>query len=99
MRPIHVAQLDKTRPVLVLTREVARAVLTTVTVAPITTRIRGLAVEVPVGARNGLGEPSVVSCDNVQTIPVSALGRLVGYLFDDEEPLLTEAILAAFDLT
>jgi mRNA interferase MazF len=99
MRPIHIAQLDKSRPVLVLTREVARPVLFNVTVAPITTRIRGLAVEVPVGARNGLGEPSVVSCDNVQTIPVSALGRLVGYLFDDEEPLLTEAILAAFDLT
>ena len=99
MRPIHVAQLDKPRPVLVLTREVARPVLVNVTVAPITTRVRGLAVEVPVGVRNGLGEPSVVSCDNVQTIPVNALGRLVGYLFDEEEPLLTEAILAAFDLT
>jgi mRNA interferase MazF len=98
MRPIHVAQLDKARPVLVLTREVARPVLQNVTVAPITSRARGLAVEVPVGVRNGLDAVSVVSCDNVQTIPVASLGRLVGYLFDDEEPLLTEAILAAFDL-
>ncbi len=99
MRPIHIAQLDKARPVLVLTREVARPVLRNVTVAPITTNVRRLAVEVPVGSRNGLGERSVVSCDNVQTIPVESLGRLVGYLFDDEESLLTEAILAAFDLT
>ena len=98
MRPIHIAQLDKARPVLVLTREVARPVLRNVTVAPITTRVRGIAVEVPLGARNGLAEPSVVSCDNVQTIPTAALGRLVGYLFDDEESLLTNAILAAFDL-
>ena len=90
MRPIHIAQLDKARPVLVLTREVARPVLRNVTVAPITTRVRGIAVEVPLGARNGLAEPSVVSCDNVQTIPTAALGRLVGYLFDDEESLLTE---------
>ena len=98
MRPIHIAQLDKARPVLVLTREIARPVLRNVTVAPITTRVRGLAVEVPVGGRNGLAEPSVVSCDNVQTIPTESLGRLVGYLFDDEESSLTEAILAAFDL-
>ena len=27
------------------------------------------------------------------------VGRRVAYLFDEEEPLLTEAILAAFDLT
>jgi mRNA interferase MazF len=99
MRPIHLAQLDKALPVLVLTREVARPVLRNVTVAPITTRVRGLAVEVPVGARNGLAEPSPVSCDNVQTIPTASLGRLVGYLFDDEESLLADAILAAFDLT
>lgn len=98
MRPIHIAQLDTARPVLVLTREVARPVLRNVTVAPITTRVRGIAVEVPVGARNGLAEPSAVSCDNVQTIPAASLGRLIGYLFDDEESLLTVAILAAFDL-
>jgi mRNA interferase MazF len=39
MRPIHVAQLDKARPVLVLTRQVVRPYLTRATVAPITTTI------------------------------------------------------------
>ncbi|MGF2943663.1 type II toxin-antitoxin system toxin endoribonuclease MazF3, partial [Mycobacterium sp. Lab-001] len=46
MRPIHIAQLDKARPVLILTREVVRPHLTNVTVAPITTTVRGLATEV-----------------------------------------------------
>lgn len=54
MRPIHIAQLDKARPVLILTREVVRPHLTNVTVAPITTTVRGLATEVPVDAVNGL---------------------------------------------
>ncbi len=98
MRPIHAARLDKTRPVLILTRETVRPHLTNVTVAPITSRIRGLSTEVPVGPANGLEEPSVVSCDNIQTIPVVDLGRQLGLLSDSQEAALTEAILAAFDL-
>jgi mRNA interferase MazF len=98
MRPIHVAQLDKARPVLVLTRELVRPHLTTVTVAPITTTIRGLSTEVPVDAANGLSGPSVVSCDNVTTIPAEALRDQVGVLLDDQERQLGQAIRAAFDL-
>ncbi|HSZ69487.1 MAG TPA: type II toxin-antitoxin system PemK/MazF family toxin [Solirubrobacteraceae bacterium] len=98
MRPIHIAQLDKARPVLVLTRELVRPHLSTVTVAPITTTIRGLSTEVPVDAANGLTGPSVVSCDNVTTIPVSSLGEQIGVLLDRQEPALGEAIHAAFDL-
>ncbi len=98
MRPIHIAQLDKARPVLVLTREVVRPHLTRVSVAPITTTIRGLSTELPVGPVNGLDQDSVVSCDNVLTVPVSALGRHVGYLLPAQEVGLAEAIRAAFDL-
>jgi mRNA interferase MazF len=98
MRPIHVARLDKARPVLVLTRELVRPHLTTVTIAPITTTIRGLSTEVPVDAANGLAGPSVVSCDNVTTVPTSALGAQVGVLLDHQEQMLSDAILAAFDL-
>jgi mRNA interferase MazF len=98
MRPIHLATLDEVRPVLVLTREVARPVPTNVTVAPITSRIRGLAVEVPVDELNGLDGPSVVSLDNVQTIPIASLGKVIGILHPHQEPALTEAILAAYDL-
>jgi mRNA interferase MazF len=98
MRPIHTAALDKPRPVLVLTRELVRPHLNTVTVAPITSTIRGLSTEVRVGARNGLSQESVVACDNITTIPIDALGEQIGLLLEDQEPSLTEAIHAAFDL-
>jgi mRNA interferase MazF len=98
MRPIHIAELDKRRPVLILTRELVRPYLTRVTVAPITSTIRGLSTEVPVGRSNGLDRASVASCDNIVTVPTSALGRRIGYLFPAQETTLSEAIRAAFDL-
>ena len=68
------------------------------TVAPITSTIRGLSTEVQVGAANGLDQPSVVACDHVTTIPAGALGAQIGLLLDDQESVLSEAIRAAFDL-
>jgi mRNA interferase MazF len=98
MRPIHLAHLDKTRPVVILTRELVRPHLTRVTVAPITATVRGLSTEVVVGTQNGLDQTSVVSCDNITTIPTNAIGRHIGYLLPDQEPVLSQAIRAAFDL-
>ena len=98
MRPIHAARLDKTRPVLILTREVVRPHLSRVTVAPITSTIRGLSTEVSVGPANGLDHASVVSCENILTVPVTAFGRQLGSLLAEQETALTEAIRAAFDL-
>lgn len=98
MRPLHVARLDKARPVLVLTRELVRPHMTAITIAPITTTIRGLSTEVPVDIANGLAGPSVVSCDNITTIPSSTLGEQIGVLLDHQEQTLSDAIRAAFDL-
>lgn len=83
---------------LVHTRELVRPHLTTVTVAPVTTTVRELSSEVPVDAGNGLAGPAVVSCDNIATIPATALGPQIGVLLDHQEASLTSAILAAFDL-
>lgn len=98
MRPIHVARLDKSRPVLVLTRELVRPHMNTVTVAPITKTIRGLSSEVRVGAANGLEGEGVIACDHITTIPAAVVGRQIGRLLDDQEAGLTDAIHAAFDL-
>ncbi|MBP8921273.1 MAG: type II toxin-antitoxin system PemK/MazF family toxin [Micropruina sp.] len=98
MREICLARLDKTRPVVVLTREAARAAMTKVTVAPITSTIKGLSSEVSVGPENGLHQASVISVDNVVTIPVAALGRTVGYLSSEQDSLLARAIVLAYDL-
>jgi mRNA interferase MazF len=98
MRPIHAARLDKTRPVVILTRELVRPYLDRVTVAPITTTIRGLSTEVLVGPQNGLDRRCVISCDNIVTVPRNVLGRLVGHLLPAQEAALAAAIRAAFDL-
>jgi mRNA interferase MazF len=98
MRPIHLARLDKTRPVLILTRELVRPYLGRVTVAPITSTLRGLSTELPLGHRNGIETASVASLDNVVTIPVAALGRQIGFLFPDQEAALSAAVRNAFDL-
>ena len=98
MREICLARLDKTRPVVVLTRQAARAAMTKVTVAPITSTAKGLSSEVAVGPANGLEHDSVISLDNVVTIPVSLLGRTVGFLTTDQEALLARAVVLAYDL-
>lgn len=98
MREICLAQLDKTRPVLVLTREPARAAMTKVTVAPITSTAKGLSSEVPVGTENGLDHASVVSLDNVITISAKALGHTVGFLTEAQEAQLARAVMLAYDL-
>jgi mRNA interferase MazF len=98
VRPIYTAQLDKVRPVLVLTRELVRPHMSRVTIAPITTTIRGLSTELHVGPANGLSHGCVVSCDNIVTVPKSALRRPIGFLLSAQEGALTAAIHSAFDL-
>jgi mRNA interferase MazF len=99
MRVIASVQLDKRRPALVLTRRAALPLLSWVTVAPITSTIRGLTTEVPVGPRNGLDHPGVVSCDTITTVRAEALGRVIGVFFDDQESELARAVSDAFELT
>jgi mRNA interferase MazF len=98
MRPIHIAHLDKSRPVVLLTREAVRPYLKRVKVAPITSSIRGLSTEVAVGAANGLEQDSVISLDNLATIDRAGIGRLVGYLNPDQEAELAQAVMTAYDL-
>lgn len=98
MRPIHLVHLDKTRPALILTRERARGAMSKVTVAPITSTVKGLSTELVIGSQQGVDDRSVISCDNVHTVPVSRLGRVVGFLPEALEPALAVAIVNAFDL-
>ena len=72
--------------------------MTKVTVAPITSTIKGLSSEVRVGPENGLDHDCVVSLDNVLTVPTDSLGRVVGYLSDGQEAQLARAVVMAHDL-
>lgn len=98
MREIRLAKLDKTRPVLVLTRTTALATMTKVTVAPITSTIKGLASEVPLDERNGLDHACAAALDNTTTLPVTDLGRAIGFLLPRQERVLAQAVTMAFDL-
>lgn len=75
-----------------------RPYLSRVTVAPITSTLRGLSTELPLGHRNGIENDSVASLDNIVTIPAAALGRQLGFLFPDQEAALSVAVRNAFDL-
>lgn len=77
------ADLDKVRPVLVLTRERVAPRLHHVLVAPITTTVRGLATEVALGTPEGVRQGCVASLDNVQLVPVACLLRQAGRVAPD----------------
>jgi mRNA interferase MazF len=70
--------LDKVRPVVVLTRARVAPRLARVLVAPVTTTVRGLLTEVQLGAEEGLAEGSVANLDNAQLLGVDRLLRQAG---------------------
>lgn len=61
------------RPVVLLSRDEAYAVRALVTIAPVTTRIRGIPSEVRLGPDDGLPRDSVVNLDTITTIPKADL--------------------------
>jgi mRNA interferase MazF len=65
---------DKKRPVLILTRDSAIAVLHSITVAPITSTIRSIPTEVILTEADGLPNTCAVNFDNLQTVPKGNLG-------------------------
>jgi mRNA interferase MazF len=71
---------DKERPVLVLTRDSAIRHLATVTVAPITSAIRGVPSEVRLDTDDGMKAPCAVNLHNAVTVAQGRLGRRVGSL-------------------
>jgi mRNA interferase MazF len=68
------------RPVLLLTRTPAYNYLNKVIVAEVTTTVRGIAQEVPLGEAEGLRFDSVANLDNVHVIARSLIGTRLGEL-------------------
>ena len=69
---------DRRRPVLVLTRQDMIGRLGTVTVAPLTSTVRGVPSEVVVGPEVGLKHQSAINLHNVATVPLEGLRSYVG---------------------
>ena len=77
VRLYQFARLDKRRPVVVLTRDQAISYLSTVTVAPITSTIRGVPSEVQLGESDGMKTPCAINLHNAVTVPQHRLGRRI----------------------
>jgi mRNA interferase MazF len=69
---------DKSRPVLVLTRDPMGSILHSVICAPISSTVRGLSTEVALGTEAGLARESVANLDNVFLLRRSRLVRRLG---------------------
>ena len=68
------------RPVVLITRDAAYAVRLSVTVVPVTRRVRGLLAEVPLGPADGLPRPCVANADNINTVPKVSLQEYIATL-------------------
>ena len=71
---------DKQRPVVVLTRDSAIGYLSAVTVAPITSTIRGVPSEVLLTEKDGMKATCAINLHNVVTVSKAHLGRRVAML-------------------
>lgn len=83
------------RPVVLLSRHEAYAVRELVTVAPITTRVRRIPTEVPLGPAEGLPKACVVNLDTITTIPRRALTQPIGPLSPEKLTAVERALLFA----
>ena len=86
---------NKRRPVLVLTRQEILGHLQSVTVAPITTTIRGIPSEVIVGPESGLKTTSAINLDNMATVSKDGLRSFVGTVSPQTMIAVREALLFA----
>lgn len=74
---------EKGRPFLVVSRDAANRVMHRVLVAPVTSRIRGIPSELPLGEAEGLPQQSVASFDNLRPFPKAMLVHRIGALSPD----------------
>ena len=86
------------RPVVLLSRDEAYQVRELITVAPITTRVRNLPVEVPLGIKDGLPRSCVVNLDTVTTIPKKFLSTRVCSLPSEKLKAINQALCFSLGL-
>jgi mRNA interferase MazF len=86
------------RPVVLLTRETAYDSRALITIAPLTTRIRRLRVEVPLGPSDGLPRVCVANLDTITTIGKWRLRESIAALSPEKIQLMNGALRFALGL-
>jgi mRNA interferase MazF len=89
---------DKRRPVLILTRNSAIPILNTITVAPITSTVRGVPSEVALDRSDGMPMACAANFHNIQTISRHRLGGRVTHLSPDKMEAVEAAVAFALGL-
>ena len=92
------AKVDKRRPVVLVSRDEAYDIRAMVLVAPATTTVRGYAVEIKVGRREGLPRECVINCDWIVTLPKADLLERAGALSETKLRQLDDALRFALGL-
>lgn len=80
------------RPVLLLGRTGSYAYLSRVLVVEITTTVRGIPQEVPLGRREGLPRPCVANLDTLRTIPRECLTTRIGRVRHEKQLVVKRAL-------
>jgi len=86
------------RPVLLLSREVAYKVRSSITAAVITRTIRSIPVEVLLGKEDGMPAKCAVNLDEIITVPKSRLVERIASLSPEKMAVVASAISFALDL-
>ena len=86
------------RPVLLLSRDIAYRVRTSVTLGLVTRTIRAIPVEVSLGPEDGMLEQCVVNLDDILTIPKARLAERITTLSPQKMTSVAKAIIFALDL-
>ena len=86
---------DKRRPVVILTRDSILEYLGEVTIAPVTTTIRGIPSEVPVSEADGFPRSSAINLDHVQTVSRGKIEGLITTLAPNRMREIRVALLFA----
>jgi mRNA interferase MazF len=80
------------RPVILLSRDQAYSYLNKFLAVEITSTVRNIAQEVPLGRGEGLKGKCVANCDNIRTVPRSALMERIGRIAPARCPELKRAL-------
>jgi mRNA interferase MazF len=86
------------RPVVLLSRDAAYRVRTSITVGIITRIARNIPVEVPLGLEDGMPQQCVVNLDSILTIPKTRLAKRITTLSPQKMTAVARAIIFALDL-
>jgi mRNA interferase MazF len=88
---------DKRRPVLIVSRNEVIPVIRNVVVAPVTSTLRSIPSNIPLGPSEGLDHDSVANFDDIRTVPKSLLTVRLGALPSSRHAELCTALGAMAD--